>query len=518
MSASTERKVRKEALAAGTDRKTLLKQEEELRKKKAKTKWTVGSILAVILVVAILIAGSTIPYTATTAVTIKDAKYTPAEVNYYVGAQYANFLNTYGSYASYFGLDTQYGISGLAAQEYTEGTSWLDYFTEMALEQMTQIKALCDYAKANGISLTAEETQSVDAEFTELETSVKNYGYASADAYFTANYGTGVTAKVARTCLLDSQLASKAYTSYQESLTYTDEELEEYYQGLEGADDYFTYVYYTVPAETVTETDEEGNETSAVNEETMAAAKAKAEEILAAYNKAKTGSVEEKLNAAVASVADGETAYETTTRGGSLNSAYAEFLKGASTAGEATVVENAASTGYVVVAFESREDNHYNTKSFRHILIQAEADEEGNYTDEAMQIARDRLAEIEAEYNDGDKTEESFAELANTYSEDGGSNTNGGLYENVYKGQMVDSINSFLFEENHKPGDVKVCEGRSSGYAGYHLVYFVGEGELYSNYLARNEKTSEEMENWLQSVTEGYEANTNHFGYRYVGK
>ena len=173
-------------------------------------------------------------------------------------------------------------------------------------------------------------------------------------------------------------------------------------------------------------------------------------------------------------------------------------------------------SGYTVVMYLGREDNHYPTASVRHILIKAEADEEGNYTDEAKEAAKARAEEILAEFEAGDKTEESFAALAEQYSEDEGSNTNGGLYENIYKGQMVPEFNDFCFG-GHKPGDTAIVYGESGSYAGYHVVYYVGDGELYSDYIAKTALQSEAMSDWSNELNEACPV-TEGFGFRFVGK
>ena len=162
------------------------------------------------------------------------------------------------------------------------------------------------------------------------------------------------------------------------------------------------------------------------------------------------------------------------------------------------------------------EDNHYPTASVRHILIKAEADEEGNYTDEAKEAAKARAEEILAEFEAGDRTEESFAALAEQYSEDEGSNTNGGLYENIYKGQMVQEFNDFCFG-GHKSGDTAIVYGESGSYAGYHVVYYVGDGGLYSDYIAKTDLQSEAMSDWTNELNEAC-AVTEGFGFRFVGK
>ena len=120
----------------------------------------------------------------------------------------------------------------------------------------------------------------------------------------------------------------------------------------------------------------------------------------------------------------------------------------------------------------------------RHILIKAvDADKDGAYSDEEKQTAYDAVKAIEDEWLAGDATEESFAALADKKSEDSGSNTNGGLYEQIYKGQMVTEFNDFCFGER-EVGDYAIVYGETSSYAGYHLVYFSGENALYTRVLA----------------------------------
>ena len=73
-----------------------------------------------------------------------------------------------------------------------------------------------------------------------------------------------------------------------------------------------------------------------------------------------------------------------------------------------------------------------------------------------------------------DGTEDGFAALANEYSKDGGSNTNGGLYEDVLPGQMVTAFNDWCFDETRASGDTGIVQ---SDY-GYHIMYYVGQGDL----------------------------------------
>ena len=581
MSASTEKKNRQAAREAGTDKKTLAAQAEAKKKARSKLRWTLGTIGVVILIAAILFLNSSFLYTGTTALTIGGEGFSPARVSYSYANQYYTWANQYGSYASLFGLDTSAGIAGLGSQScpMLEGGTWRDYFLDAASQELTQTKALLDYAAEKSITLDEDEIAQVDAGFEGLDEYVKGLGYGSVDKFFAASYGTGVTKALVRQAGLDSALASKVLSQMSDSFQYTEAELEEYYKGLEGASDIFGLAYYYVAAETVETTAEDGTASSAPTEETLAAAKATADAILAAYesgfapagpvtgdepvtgeaaaddeavtgeaaaddkavtgeaaadDKAVTGeaaaddeaaeplrfgdaamdAAADRFDEAVASQVDGALSTRSSTTKGSSLGAYKDWMTGSRQLGDAAVIENDGS-GYYVVLFLSRDDNHYPLAQVRHILVKAEADESGAYTEEAKAAAREKAEEIYAQWQAGDKTEDSFAALANEMSEDAGSNTRGGLYDAVAKNQMVEEFDAFCFG-GHKPGDTAIVYGETSSYAGYHIMYYVGEGQLYSDYIAESAMRSEALQAWLTELSSGYEAVTG-FGYRLVG-
>ena len=523
MSASTEKKNRQAAREAGTDKKTLAAREEAAKKKKSKIKWTVSSIAVVLVIALVIIFGATdILYTGTTAFTVNDVKFSPAEMNYYYSTQFYNFASQYGQYAAMFGLNTQGGVASLGSQPCSlmgEGSTWKDYFLQAAENDLIQTRALLGYAKENGIELTEEEIAKVDSSFDGMEEFVKAQGFGSLDKFFAANYGSGVDQELVRQADLDIALAAKAMKQYSDSLVYTGDELEEEYQSFNGDRDAFEYAVCSVPAETVEKTDENGETVNEPTDETMAAAKAKAEDILKAYNAEKGDDALENLNAAAASAGDGASASHRANVEGSNLGAYSEWLMGSRKTGDAAVIEDNGSQA--VVVFLDRSDNHYPMAQVRHILVRAAASEDGTFTDEAKDEAKAKAEDILKEWQDGDKTEDSFAELANKYSEDPGSNTTGGLYDSIYKGQMVEEFDRFCFE-GHKKGDTGIVYGESGGNPGYHVMYYVGEGGNYSDYIAENTLKSQAMDDWLSSIIEALTggadpADSHHFGWRFIG-
>lgn len=115
----------------------------------------------------------------------------------------------------------------------------------------------------------------------------------------------------------------------------------------------------------------------------------------------------------------------------------------------------------------------------RHVLLVPEgatSDSSTGYvtaTDEQWAAGEaDAQAMLDAWVAAGAK-EEDFAALANEHSTDGGSNTTGGIYENVTSGQMVEAFDAWVFDETRKPGDYGIVKTEF----GHHLMYYVSQAE-----------------------------------------
>lgn len=119
-----------------------------------------------------------------------------------------------------------------------------------------------------------------------------------------------------------------------------------------------------------------------------------------------------------------------------------------------------------------------NMVNVRHILITPQADENAETDENGQPVlteqnwtnAQMKADEIYKMWQEGDATEETFAALATEYTEDPGSMSTGGLYEEVYPGQMVEEFNDWCFDEARQVGDTAVIK---TSY-GYHIMYFSG--------------------------------------------
>lgn len=141
----------------------------------------------------------------------------------------------------------------------------------------------------------------------------------------------------------------------------------------------------------------------------------------------------------------------------------------------------------------------------RHILLSVEGttDENGSttYTDEDWENCRAKAQEILDIWLAGEMTEESFAVLANEHSTDGGSNTNGGLYEGFTPGTMVTEFNDWCFDESRQTGDYGLVKTTY----GYHIMYFVRgyveENPDWETYT-QNQWVSEQASNKMAELVE----------------
>ena len=556
------------------DLKMQRRQEEERKAKKEKTIIKTGCILAVVICVCIAAwkfydnyQEKHGPY-----ITVGSHEIQKAEFDYYYYSSLNSFASTYGSYLSYFGLDTS---KPLDQQQYSDTMTWDDYFQQQAVNQLKNVYALTDEANEKGFEYDAS------SDYDDMVTSIQSYAQqqgVSADEYCKSVFGSDATLEGIKPYVEMSGLASAYYNDIEDSIEVTDDEINTYYD--ENKDNYDSVDYRVckieadmpeeeteaeteaqteAAAESTSETTAESASETAVTEnqtETMSAeeseAAAKAEEEAKAAAMAEAKAKADEMLSKIKDEASFEKVYDKYASDTSVDSLNTDKKKSSISptdvanwlfdadrqAGDTTVIEDTSNNAYYVVYFKDRYLDHTKTVDVRQILISADtsssdaaetdetetaeagetataetesAEAQEQAKEDAKAAAKVKAEQILKDWKSGDATEDSFAELAKTYSDDTGSNTNGGLYEAVKEGQMVTNFNNWCFDATRKPGDTGIVE---SDY-GYHIIYFIGDDAEEWHVNIKDTITSNKLNDYMSNLTADIEVkdSRNHVPY-----
>ena len=267
MSASREKKTRSDS----TYVQRRNNREEDKDRRKHILYGIAGGVVAV-LAIALLVWDSGFFQKRSTAVTIDGEDYGPAVVQYY----YQTALNN-AYYGSVMG-DTNYASfdynADPAEQTYDEetGQTWRDFLLDQAIDDLTQVTVLVHAAEAEGYTLTQKDQAYLESELATLDSTWRSSGsYDSLSSYLKLNYGSYMDEDTFQSLYADQVLADSYRQHYQDSLTYTDEETEAYYNEHTNDLDTFGYTVFTVQATVEEQTDEEGNTVEMTDEEKTAA-------------------------------------------------------------------------------------------------------------------------------------------------------------------------------------------------------------------------------------------------------
>ncbi len=392
-------------------------------------------------------------------------------IQYLANYMVSDFCSTYGT--SYF--DTG---KDLKKQYYNqdEGISWYDYFYERVKNYVTQIMVFAEGGKENGLKLSDDELKQLETNFNTME-SVAAESSMTLDEFIADQYGSNITKKEVEDIQKMTVLAMDYSNYLHESFKYTDEEYEKQFKENKNnyvVADYLVYSFAYSDEETSGAVKKEVAKESA---DALANAKNKDEfnEYLEKYlrdnplnvsvpTSSEASVTEEDFNAGVEAAL--EAAENTKVAYSDANNCYKWIFSDDRKENDITVIdENSAYNVILVTKPVYRDETE--TRNIRHILIQAEEGKDAS--DEEL---KKKAEEIYQEWKDGDKTEQTFGELANKYSSDPGSNTNGGLYENVEEGYMVEEFNDWMFDPSRKVGDNGIVKTD----IGYHIMYYPGPG------------------------------------------
>ncbi len=192
-------------------------------------------------------------YTAINSVYITVGEYelTQQEFDFYTYTVYNEWLGYYGSYASWFGLDTS---TDIANQTYSDDMTWKDYFETEAAEYLIQYVALTDAAAEAGFEY---ETDADYETFLESANEAADEEGVTLQAYYREVYGQYATQEVVEEQFRFCTYASAYYEEIYAGIEVTDEEIVEAYQADPSVYDYVDYRVFTLSAEYDEDSDED---------------------------------------------------------------------------------------------------------------------------------------------------------------------------------------------------------------------------------------------------------------------
>ena len=461
------------------------KEEKEKEKKEERISTTVGIVFLVALVC--LVASFPIrTYLATheTYVVINGEEVNKVEFDYVYNTSKNNYITQYGSYLSYFGLDTS---KDLSTQMYSETLTWKDYFEQNAVESLKQNKALMAEAKAAGF--TYDTTDEYNTFKETIKTSAAAAGVSDKE-YVRSIYGSYATMGRIEEYVKNDMVMNAYYQKLQEDNAPSDDEIQSYYEENKATYDSVDYCLTTIEADLPTEpteladpVEETAADTTGTTDGTAAtdttqdtAYQPSDAEIAKAMEDAKVLADDAEQTVAK----DGE-AHENEKKS-SVNYMISDWLfDDARKAGDTTVITNDNSHCYYVVAFEKRYLDETPSADVR-VIIPTE-DKTGE--------------EILEEWKNGAATEDSFAELCKKYTQDTSAVENGGLFEQVTKTGMTEELSNWIFDSSRQAGDTVAITASDTTY----VLYYIGQDQPEWKINIKNTLVSDTMSQHVQDIT-----------------
>ena len=456
-----------------------------------------------------------------------DQSVTIAEYEYYYMRAYNQVRYQAQYYQYYYQTSNGYDLS-LTPEEQTQTTkdadgneiTWTEKLHEDTLEIIQLHKAYYNEALKMGLKLTKADEAFIDKQIEDLRDEAKSAGSNSSssdsknkvtyslNAYLRKVYGGSINERFLRKQLKIQVLAQKYLTERTNEVAkgYDQKDIDAEYKKDTTAYDFVTFRAYTFKT---TELTKEDNETDDALKARQAKANAEVKKNAndfynAVTNDATFTAKAKELNKDTADYnVDKETKYSMlkSTAQSTFSEDAAKWLFDSSTkVGSKKLFSDEENGKYIVVLALSK-PHQEQTVTARHILFQTKDQSSGNdLSEEEIAKKKTQAEDVLKKFNEGDKTEDSFAALANEYNEDTGSSSNGGLYEHIYPGQMVTEFNDWVFDANRKAGDVELVE---TDY-GYHIIYFVAkDGKDYYDSAIRSSKANEDIETETKALQEG---------------
>ena len=468
------------------DRKVQKRKEEKEKEKKEERISTAVGIVFLVALVCLVASFPIRTYLATheTYVVINGEEVNKVEFDYVYNTSKNNYITQYGSYLSYFGLDTS---KDLSTQMYSDTLTWQDYFEQNAVESLKQNKALMAEAKAAGF--TYDTTDEYNTFKETIKTSAAAAGVSDKE-YVRSIYGSYATMGRIEEYVKNDMVMNAYYQKLQEDNAPSDDEIQSYYEENKATYDSVDYRLTTIEADLPTEpteladpVEETAADTTGTTDGTAAtdttqdtAYQPSDAEIAKAMEDAKVLADDAEQTVAK----DGE-AHENEKKS-SVNYMISDWLfDDARKAGDTTVITNDNSHCYYVVAFEKRYLDETPSADVR-VIIPTE-DKTGE--------------EILEEWKNGAATEDSFAELCKKYTQDTSAVENGGLFEQVTKTGMTEELSNWIFDSSRQAGDTVAITVSDTTY----VLYYIGQDQPEWKINIKNTLVSDTMSQHVQDIT-----------------
>ena len=444
------------------------------------------------------------------AMVVGEEKVSIGMYNYYYNTIYQN----YASYAQqgYYQLDTTKDFS---KQKTTNSkgkeVTWAKLFVDDTVDRLQYILALYHAGVENGVTLTKEQEKNIKENIDSLKESASDSDM-SVDEYIAETYGEYCGLATIKKMLTQAFIANNYYRQYLIENKPTEKEVNAYFKKNKDTYIQMKAAYIPIPynaddgaakAEAEQNAAKYAKSIKSVKDMKLAIPKA-CKELIEQY--VASGYFEDADSCAEAIA--GSIEIDLNKDDTSFPKEGLEWLFAKSTKKNDVKVITDSENAVVYILLKAGEPtlSDDETYSVRHILITPEADEnaknadENGYTKKAWKDAENKAKKILAKYEKGDKTEYSFALLAEANSDDtestskGQSGLYGGLYEGVTLGQMVPSFEEWATDKSRKYGDTGIVK---SDY-GYHIMYFV-EDVPYYYHECENAVVSEKGDKFIDS-------------------
>ena len=468
------------------DRKVQKRKEEKEKEKKEERISTAIGIVVLVALVCLVASFPIRTYLATheTYVVVNGEAVNKVEFDYQYNLTKNNYITQYGSYLTYFGLDTS---KDLSTQMYSDTLTWQDYFEQNAVESLKQNKALMAEAKAAGF--TYDTTDEYNTFKETIKTSAAAAGVSDKE-YVRSIYGSYATMGRIEEYVKNDMVMNAYYQKLQEDNAPSDDEIQSYYEENKATYDSVDYRLTTIEADLPTEpteladpVEETAADTTGTTDGTAAtdstqdtAYQPSDAEIAKAMEDAKVLADDAEQTVAK----DGE-AHENEQKS-SVNYLISDWLfDDARKAGDTTVITNDNSHCYYAVAFEKRYLDETPSADVR-VIIPTE-DKTGE--------------EILEEWKNGAATEDSFAELCKKYTQDTSAVENGGLFEQVTKTGMTEELSNWIFDTSRQAGDTVAITVSDTTY----VLYYIGQDQPEWKINIKNTLVSDTMSQHMQDIT-----------------